>query len=818
MADALHDYWQRATGGEGVGFDPYPYQRQIAENGLPELVEVPTGCGKTMVALAWLWRSQFHPDPAVRTATPRRLVFVLPQRTLVEQVAENVRGWLANLGIEDQVGCHVLMGGEGRRSGAWRVLPEKPAVLVATQDMALSAALNRRYGESRWMWPIDFGLLNNDCAWVFDEVQLMGPGLGTSRQLEGLRRALGVAADCSSTWMSATVDHDELATIDLPGVSTFVALSDQDRTGSLGVRLQASRRIEKVEVGERKTYIKDLAAAVVGAHSTGTRTLVVCNTVRRATDLFQEVTKRRDQVGDAPVVLVHSRFRPGDRARHLATATAEVDPDGPGLIVVSTQVLEAGVDITSETLLTEASLWSSLVQRAGRCNRLGLRNATARLLWCEPPDSAPYEESDVKAAIGALDDLEGRSMTTAAMAELAPASGPGPVHALLRRRDLLELFDTLPDLSGADLDVSRFIRDADERDVAVAWQDLGGQPPVEGHPLPVRAERCSVPLADSKAIGDRAAWRHDHILGRWVACRTRDLRPGMVVIIDSDQGGYDPELGWAPTSKRSVDPVDVHGEISVLETDNDLEGDPVSMTRKRWLSLGRHLRDVEDETATMLATLSPLGLGPGQATAAVRAAALHDWGKAHEVFQATLEGTIATDVERAEADAAGSPWAKSAGSHRSRHSRRYFRHELASALALLTEGRSLLDGEQEPDLVVYLVAAHHGRVRLGFRSMPGEVAPNGDDTAVMALGVVHGEELPPLDLGETSLPRARMDLSVMKLGSGPGGEPSWSQRMLPLRDRLDLGPFRLGYLEAVVRLADWRASAAADQVVGEELP
>lgn len=51
-------------------------------------------------------------------------------------------------------------------------------VLVGTQDMLLSRALNRGYGMSRFDWPVHFGLLNQGCHWIVDEVQLMGPGLG----------------------------------------------------------------------------------------------------------------------------------------------------------------------------------------------------------------------------------------------------------------------------------------------------------------------------------------------------------------------------------------------------------------------------------------------------------------------------------------------------------------------------------------------------------------------------------------------------------------------------------------------------------------
>lgn len=80
--------------------------------------------------------------------------------------------------------------------------------------MLLSRALNRGYAESRFAWPVAFGLLNNDCRWVFDEVQLMGPARVTSAQLHGLRGRLGVVGSCQTVWMSATVDHASLRTID----------------------------------------------------------------------------------------------------------------------------------------------------------------------------------------------------------------------------------------------------------------------------------------------------------------------------------------------------------------------------------------------------------------------------------------------------------------------------------------------------------------------------------------------------------------------------------------------------------------------------
>ena len=81
------------------------------------------------------------------------------------------------------------MGGED--DGEWDIYPEHQAIIIGTQDMLLSRALNRGYGMSRYRWPIHFGLLNNEALWVMDETQLMGVGVETSAQLDAFRERLG---------------------------------------------------------------------------------------------------------------------------------------------------------------------------------------------------------------------------------------------------------------------------------------------------------------------------------------------------------------------------------------------------------------------------------------------------------------------------------------------------------------------------------------------------------------------------------------------------------------------------------------------------
>ena len=227
----FQDFFYLATGSA-----PYPYQVRLAEgSSFPTLLKAPTGSGKTEAAvLAWLWRWQEHAEESIRRKTPRRLVYCLPMRTLVEQTVGRVEGWISNLGLESQVGVVALMGGEPRTQ--WYLHPEKPFIVVGTQDMLLSRALNRGYGSSPSMWPVEYGLLNNDSLWIMDEVQLMANGLPTSTQLAGLRQKLQTFGPTGSLWMSATVQPGWLATIDHPApLDSQVSGLDQDDLANPGL-------------------------------------------------------------------------------------------------------------------------------------------------------------------------------------------------------------------------------------------------------------------------------------------------------------------------------------------------------------------------------------------------------------------------------------------------------------------------------------------------------------------------------------------------------------------------------------------------------
>jgi CRISPR-associated endonuclease/helicase Cas3 len=805
---AFPDFFAEAFGEAAPAIRPYPYQERLATESWPDLLDVPTGLGKTAaVSLAWLYKRRVLRDPA----TPRRLVWCLPMRVLVEQTHRNIREWLERLGMlgepgDGKVSVHLLMGGEEDvRAAGWVAHPEEDMVLVGTQDMLLSRALLRGYGMSRYAWPMHFGLLHNDALWVFDEVQLMGPGVATSAQLDAFRRRLGTSRAARSLWASATLNREWLATVDLAEcLNNFRSLGLAETELSdpaVTRRREAVKRLNRAELvldsdnakSRARDYVAALANAVLGSHRPDATTLVVLNTVERAQALC-EALERRDHT--AAPLLVHARFRAAER-RRLNQALAEKTPEA-GRIVVATQAVEAGVDMTSAVLFTELAPWSSLVQRFGRCNRYGeWGDSGAEVYWIDLEDgqAAPYEANTLAGARAKLAGL-----ASACPGDLPATDEAAPLVEVIRQRDFLALFDTDPDLTGFDVDVSRYIRDTDDRDVMLFWRDLSSE--VEDQPRPAAQELCRAPIGQARVLLQRvrkeqkAVYVWDFLLRQWTPFRG-EIRPGLQVMLDVTAGGYDRALGFDAACKRTVPAVPA-AEGALPEADED---EPLS-TIGRAVGLAEHLCDAEDAARDLCEGVA----SPAQeCTVVCRAARWHDVGKAHPAFQHMLcramrdPGHCADAVLWAKSDdrTAGRPEYAVPGGEVPQK-RPHFRHELASLLAWLGQHGD----DADADLIAYLVAAHHGKLRLRLRAMPEEAEP--PDDRLYARGIWSGDVLPGFSISEReAVGETVLRLDLMQLGRGPQG-PSWTARTEGLLGRH--GPFRLAWLETLVRLADWRAT------------
>jgi len=801
MPLTFSEFFQKAT-----DLRPYPYQERVATgNELPDLLSIPTGLGKTAaVVLGWLWRRRFA-EEAVKTATPRRLVICLPMRVLVEQTKNNAVRWLSRLDLlggqvqMDETGdvlaydpwsgtddparlrVHLLMGGDVDID--WDEFPERDAVLIGTQDVLLSRALNRGYAMSRFRWPMAFGMVNNDCLWVMDEVQLMGTGLATTAQLQAFRDALGTVGPCRSLWTSATIEKDWLATVDMARhidhLDTLtLADADIDHTAVKRLR-EASKPLERMDPGcspqDKKTYSKKLAAEVSRRHEPKSLTLVIVNTVDRAIQIYEALEGQADR----DLLLLHSRFRPYEREQQVRRLQDPL-PDG-GRIVISTQVVEAGVDLDARLLVTELAPWASLVQRFGRCNRRGTDDR-ARVLWIDIDEdrfAPPYEARQLTEARERLVQYSDVGISRLAGEKLGFSHGN-----VVRRKDVLQLFDTMPDLTGNDIDISGFIREGVEHDVLVFWRDGFEETPPRDMCAPSRAELCRVPIGEIRAWLKNAgrAWHWQALDKVWERTRPDHLFPGLRMVLSASGGGYDPSRGWSPSSRRAV---------SVVST---RRGGPADGQNDDHHS-ARNWQTLEQHTALVVKLIDDflkcIRLPEQQQQALRQATRMHDVGKAHEVFQRTMLG-------QPPANDRDILWAKTE-LRNTHHSRKGFRHELASAIAALQHGCS--------DLVAYLVASHHGRVRLVVRSYPHETPP--DDGRRFAMGILEGDRLPALVVCGLSLPETTMNLSPMELGDGPHG-PSWAARMLALRDQMELGPFRLAFLESLLRAADHRGSGVIE--------
>lgn len=169
----------------------------------------------------------------------------------------------------------------------------------------------------------------------------------------------------------------------------------------------------------QKSYA-DAAAELRETVETGDSALAVCNTIdstRKLTDHLTEdaefvdvaetYSDELEEVGDADEVdaasvaerveaegeraMLHlsTRLRPVDRLTLVETAK-ELAADGYALVTVSTQMVEAGVDISFDRVYRDLAPIDSIVQAAGRCNRSFERErGRVTVWWLDAPGDQP---------------------------------------------------------------------------------------------------------------------------------------------------------------------------------------------------------------------------------------------------------------------------------------------------------------------------------------------------------------------------------------------------------------------------------------------
>src|SRR6266498_2228259 len=178
-----------------TGHPPFPWQSSLYERlrlGDFESIrvcDIPTGLGKTSIIAIWLIARALWPRNG--GPFPRRLVYVVNRRTVVDQATQEVEkirralGSVATLApLRDALLALATVSsaqplaistlrGEFADNAEWRQDPARPAVIVGTVDMIGSRLLFSGYGRCGFKSrPLHAGFLGQDSLIVHDEAHL----------------------------------------------------------------------------------------------------------------------------------------------------------------------------------------------------------------------------------------------------------------------------------------------------------------------------------------------------------------------------------------------------------------------------------------------------------------------------------------------------------------------------------------------------------------------------------------------------------------------------------------------------------------------
>ncbi len=339
-------------------FSPFTYQKEVAETilkGENIILQAPTGSGKTLGAIM-----PFIIANEEKYDFPKKLIYSTPRRTLVNSLYKDVRKEIndGNFNNDFEV---TIQTGERREDRYFN-----GDLVFSTFDQSLSSALSMPISLSNRLGNINVAAILSSYL-IFDEFHLFdtqGSYTTTVLLLEKLKDTVPFCI------MTATLSHK--------------------RTNDLAEKLDA-----KVIRADEEEYLKDIisqkgkerkinisdntlnAEKIIKLHkeidngSKSKKSIVMCNRVDNAQKTYKRIREKLADNSDIEVILIHSRFLDNDRVEKEKKIKNlfKKDNNESNVILISTQVIEEGIDITSDIMHTEISSIDSFLQRIGRCAR-----------------------------------------------------------------------------------------------------------------------------------------------------------------------------------------------------------------------------------------------------------------------------------------------------------------------------------------------------------------------------------------------------------------------------------------------------------------
>ena len=357
-------------------FDLYPYQERVLDALMRKknvILVVPTGSGKTYASILPFFQNRLLCDQCL----PYKALYAVPMRVLATQF---------------QATCTQLI--------EQNLEPEYITELKARYQHFERDLLSIQTGES----PLDPYFESMITACTID--QLLASALGMPYSVDARRANINVAAVSGSylildephlyplaqngrSYQGALTTCLEILRL-MKGMNRFILMSatmSRPLVDKLAQILDAEivtasdEELYSLNKDRMRTFVRSAtpldAKAVLTQHDRCT--LAVCNTVQRAQELYLNLDAliRQDNM-DIELRLLHSRFTDADREKQgkdlqrLLGKAQWIKGDyqnEKSVIVVATQVVEVGLDISVQVLHTELAPANSIIQRAGRCAR-----------------------------------------------------------------------------------------------------------------------------------------------------------------------------------------------------------------------------------------------------------------------------------------------------------------------------------------------------------------------------------------------------------------------------------------------------------------
>ncbi|MCS7163548.1 MAG: CRISPR-associated helicase Cas3' [Thermodesulfovibrio sp.] len=363
--------------------NPYEHQLKVWEHierlEFPIFIKAPTGSGKTEAVIApFLYqfiKKDFYLAP--------RLIYVLPMRVLVNSIAERIRKYSER--VSPYISVSIQHGD----------LPNSPFfmsdIVVTTLDQFLYA-FARASRQVGYHIDVPAGAIASSIV-VFDEAHMYRDEF-TFSIMRALMEIL-YSSNIPFVLMTATMPEILKNSLFENIPKLYEIIGNVDIKSSLSLNIQDKPLILNDELNLSDELIEEIKSK---------KTLIVLNQVKRAQKIYEELMRRLSlQYGQ--IVLLHSKFCRNDRIQHENKAISLmphkerqtlVIPEGTG-IVVSTQVLEAGIDFSAQILITEIAPADSLIQRAGRCARYEKESGCVYIFPLEGEKAyMPYERRHIE--------------------------------------------------------------------------------------------------------------------------------------------------------------------------------------------------------------------------------------------------------------------------------------------------------------------------------------------------------------------------------------------------------------------------------------